>query len=518
MITRDRGSAGRRLRHSPVTIRAMNLQKSINRITELFGMFRFRIEAANQADLYDVSKLAEDVMIPVLRSAYNCQFLRNLNREKRDFAGLDLGDDNARIAFQITSDPSIAKIKDALQKIVAHKHYLRYETIYIYVLKQKQNKYSKKPLQEITKGFFHFDPDEHIIDSRNIIARIRNFDYEVIQSIEQTLEVHFANPAKYFLRGQAPKRTETLTVNLMPIEIPSQLFMGKANYDRNEVIEQSRENQFFVSRRSSDRAIVWAALKLKGLSFSSDWVVRSGSIITFHNLKDETLALSALVEPGTADPIPWRTYITKANQELDVDHLNIVKELLRTTLQAQLRHRRIIWQHQERLFNFIDPERNASEKRKEIRKEAWSRGRKDGRIVYRVHRWEDDPERIKFHEHLAFEASFDLYDSQWFMAIKPDWFCSYDGYKKSRLHKGRVSFLKRNEHNSDVLESLLFITEILQKDQKKPLLKDVRLPPIALGDLVTLPDSPSIDDAEWLQQDEKRKRRALDAKAKLSLF
>lgn len=496
----------------------MNLQKSIDRIIELFAIFRFGIEAHNQADLYDRNKLAEDVMIPVLRDAYDCQFLRNLNREKRDFAGLDLGDDRARVAFQITSDRSIDKIKDALQKIVAHEHYLRYETIYIYLLRQRQNKYSKKSLQGIVKGLFHFDPDKHIIDSRDIIARIRSFDYDLIQRIEQTLEVHFANPAKYFLRSQAPKRTETLTINLMPIEIPSQLYVGQANYDRNEVIEQSRENQFFVSRRSSDRGIVWAALRLKGLSFSSDWVVRSGSIITFQNLRDEALELSALVEPGTADPIPWHRYITKENEELDVDRLNIVKELLRTNLQAQLRHRRIIWQHEERLFIFIDPERKPSEKRKEIRKEAWSRGRKDGRIVYRVHRWEDDPERIKFHEHLAFEASFDLYDSQWYLAIKPDWFCSKNGYDKSRLHKRRVSFLKRNEHNSDVLECLLFITEILQKDQKKPLLKDAPLPAIALGDLMTLPDSPSIDDAEWLQQDEKRKRRAFEAKTKLSLF
>jgi hypothetical protein len=246
--------------------------------------------------------------------------------------------------------------------------------------------------------------------------------------------------------------------------------------------------------------------------------VRSHNIIAFHNLRDESLPLAELVEPGTADPITWRKYITKDNGEIDVDRLNIIKELLRTTLQAQLRHRRIIWQHQERLFIFIEAERKPTEERKEIRKEAWARGKKEGRTVYQVHRWENDPSRIKFHEHLAFEASFDLYDDQWYLAIKPDWFCSYDGYNKSRLHRRRVSFLKRKDHNSDVLENLLFITEILQKDQTKPLLKDVPLPRIVLGDLVTLPDSPPINDAEWLQQDEKRKRKALEAKVKMPLW
>jgi hypothetical protein len=230
----------------------MNLQKSINRIIELFAIFQYHIKAHNQADLYDTNKLAEDVLIPILKDVYDCQFLRNLNREKQNFAGLDLGDDHSRIAFQITSDPDIEKIKDTLRQVVAHKHYLRYDTVYIYILKQRQNKYSKKALQEITKGFFKFNPEEQIIDSRSIIGRIRDFDYELIRHIEQTLEVHFANPAKYFLRPQAPKRTETLTLNLIPINIPTNLYIGQTNYDRDEVIEQSRENQFFLSRRSND--------------------------------------------------------------------------------------------------------------------------------------------------------------------------------------------------------------------------------------------------------------------------
>lgn len=165
----------------------------------------------------------------------------------------------------------------------------------------------------------------------------------------------------------------------------------------------------------------------------------------------------------------------------------------------------------DRIFIFV------GSKEKGIRKEAWSRGKDEGRIVYRKVLRKDDPSKTRYHEHLAFEVSFDFYENQWYLAIKPDWFCSYDGYNRSFYNRNRVSFLKRNDHNDAVLDDLLYITEILQKDQKEVLAGDASRRFITLGDLVTLDGSPPINDDEWLQQDEKRKRKALEAK-ELPLF
>ena len=496
----------------------MNLQKSINRIIELFGIFQYQVKSHNQVDQFDINKLAEDVLLPVFKEAFQCKFLMNLNREKRNYAGLDLGDHQARVAFQITSESSIEKMKDALRQVVAHKHYLRFDTVYIYILKQKQQKYTKKPLLDITKGVLNFDPEKHIIDSQDVIRKIRDLDYEIIQRIQDTLEIHFSQATKYFIRPHSPKKLEDLILNLLPIELPDDLYIGKLTYDRDDIIDRSRENEFFLSRRTSERSIVWAALRLMGLVAPCSWVVRSRELITFHNLRDENLSLAKLVEPTISDPIPWRRYIRKDNGELDIDHLNILKELLRTTFQAQIWHRGITWQHEERLFMFISRDRREDGKLKEIRKEAWSRGKKEGRIVYQVHWREDNPTKIKYHEHLAFRVGFNLYDDQWHLAITPDWLCSYNGYKKSWRHKSRISFLKRKDHNNDVLENLLFIIEILKKDQKEILADSATGPRILLGDLTKLGGSPPIDDIEWLQHDEKRKRKALEAKVVMPLY
>ena len=482
----------------------MRLQRSLDRILELFLIFRTEVQAHNQTGQYDINRLAEDVLVPVFRDAFGCQFLRNLNREQQNFAGIDLADDQARVAFQVTSDPKIDKVKDALNKVVANKHYLRYETIYVYVLTEKQKKYSKRPLQEITKGHFNFDPDVHIIDSSDVRARVAKLDYELIQRVEQTLEVHFSKPAKYFVRSHVPTKTETLTLNMMPISFPDELFIARVNYDRREVIEASWDREFKIPLDSNERDVARAALEQKGLKFSADWVVRSNEIITFRDLRDESLPLVAIIDPATADPIPVKRYIRTPDGDLNVDRVNIMKDLLRNTLRQQLHHRGIVWQYESKLFIFTGPED------KDERKEEWSSGRKGGRRVYHKVRSDDDPGRIWYHEHVAFEAGFDLYDSQWYLAIKPDWFCSYNGYDKSEYqHKNRVSYLKKMSYNSDVIDQLHFIVDILHKDQKESLLQHSTGPSIRLGELLRIEGAPPINDDEWLQQEEKKKRQGL---------
>ncbi len=499
----------------------MNRQKSLERVIELFGLFRQQVQSHNKAGLFDINSLSEDVMIPVFRDVFEAPFLRNLNRERRNYPGLDLGDDQARIAFQITADSTIDKIKDTLQKIVSHRHYLRYDAFYIYHLKEKQSRYNKKALLEITKGYFVFDPTAHIIDSSAVVARLQEREYEVIRRVEETLEVHLVNPKRYFVAPRTLKETETLIIDLLPIAFPKELFIGKVAFDRQEIIRNSWVREFRLSHKASQRRVVQAALDQKGLKFSSAWIISSGEIMTFHDLRDETLQLSALVEPATIDPIPVNRFIKHEDGSLNIDRFNLLRELLRTTLQAQLWHRGITWQHEERLFIFVSKEKRLVRGKEQVvepRREQWSRGTKEGRIVYRIHWWEDDPTKFWYHEHLAFEVNFDFYDHTWYMAIKPDWFCSRNGYNKSKFHKNRISFLKKKAHNLDVLDDLRFIAEVIRKDQEETLLPQAFARLLNFGDIVTLDGAPAIKDKDWLQEEEKKKRNALERPPEAPLF
>ena len=95
----------------------MNIGKSLDRIIELFRIFRTEVEDKNKAGLFDINHLSEDVLVPILRDIFDCQFLRNLNKETKNFPGIDLADANARIAFQVTSDNSLDKVVDSLTKV-----------------------------------------------------------------------------------------------------------------------------------------------------------------------------------------------------------------------------------------------------------------------------------------------------------------------------------------------------------------------------------------------------------------
>ncbi len=498
----------------------MNLEKSIERIIELFAIFKHEIEDKNKAGLFDVNRLSEDVLVPILRDIFDCPYLRNLNREAKNYPGIDLADASTRTAFQVTSESGLEKVADTLTKVIKHQTHLLYDRIFVYILKNKANTYSKAKLQAITKGYFAFDPTHQIIDSRDLIERIQGLDYSIIKRIEETLEVHFANPSKYFVPPQVNTKSEALMLNLLPISIPNELYIAATIYDRDEVIESDKrqlddeeENgrrRFTLKPWSSERAVIWAALRQNQATFSSDWVVRGRELLSFHNLRDDSLGIAKVIDTASADSIPVRTYLKNGDGSENLDHLNIFKDLLRKSFQAQIKHRGIRWQHKERVFFF------SSANGANVRKESWSKS--EGRQVYKRVLNKHDRSKTLNHEHLAFDVGFDVFEGQWYLSIKPTMLYSWDGYGKSKWHKSNVAIIKKKDRNHNVLEDLCFITEILRKDQTEDLLAEDHRLFLKLGELIQLVHSPFLDDAEWLKHEEKEKRKALTKSVKLPLL
>lgn len=496
----------------------MNLEKSLERIIELFAIFKHEIEDKNKIGLFDVNRLSEDVLVPILRDIFDCPYLRNLNREAKNYPGIDLADASTRTAFQVTSENGLEKVADTLTKVINHQTHLLYDRIFVYILRNKANSYNKAKLQAITKGYLDFNPTEQIIDSRDLVERIQSLDYSIIKRIEDTLEVHFANPSKYFVPPQVNKKSEALMLNLLPISIPSELYIAATTYDRDEVIENDKrehdghENgrRFTLKPRSSERAVIWTALRQNQVSFSSDWVVRGRELLSFHNLRDDSLGIAKIIDTASADPIPVQSYLKNSDGSDNLDHLNIFKDLLRKSFQAQLAHRGIKWQHEERVFIF------ASKDGSNVRKESWSKS--GGRQVYKRVFNKYDRSKTLNHEHLAFDVGFDVFEGQWYLSVKPTMFYSWDGYRKSKWHKDNVAIIKKKDRNHNVLEDLCFITEILRKDQSEDLLAQGDRLFIKLGELIQLANSPFLDDAEWLKHEEKEKRKALTKSVDLPLL
>jgi hypothetical protein len=147
-----------------VPLLILNLLDIQNRITELMTLFVTRVKSYTAMKRTYINHVSETVLIPLLSEIYNCKNLKNLNSINANYPGVDLGDEKSRIAIQVTSTPDSTIIKHTLEKFIAYKLYEKYDRLKIYIIAEKQKKYSGNGFQEIIDNKFEFNPDHDIID------------------------------------------------------------------------------------------------------------------------------------------------------------------------------------------------------------------------------------------------------------------------------------------------------------------------------------------------------------------
>jgi len=82
----------------------MNLLHVQNRINELMARWVASLKGAGSMGHTDLNQVSETVLAPLLREVYGLPGLRNLNTpEAPNYAAVDLGDDGARVAIQVTA-------------------------------------------------------------------------------------------------------------------------------------------------------------------------------------------------------------------------------------------------------------------------------------------------------------------------------------------------------------------------------------------------------------------------------
>jgi len=156
-------------------------------------MVRFvtEVEFASSMNRTDINHVSETLLIPLFAEIYGYKNLKNLNyTERKDFPGIDLGDETAGVAFQITATPGSEKIKDSLTKFVKYKHYERFNHLVVYIISKKQDSYVGSGFDEIIDNKFTFDKDTDIRDSRDILRDIYSLQIEQLLRIEEILEAN----------------------------------------------------------------------------------------------------------------------------------------------------------------------------------------------------------------------------------------------------------------------------------------------------------------------------------------
>ncbi|MBZ0296853.1 MAG: SMEK domain-containing protein [Anaerolineae bacterium] len=475
----------------------MRSERAQARIRELMSIFVTEMKgASSQNDTY-VNQLAENVLVPLFKIAHGWNALRNLNEiERRNFPAIDLADDDARVAIQVTATPDSRKVKETLETFINHKLYDKYDRLIIYILTEKQRTYSGSGFAEILDGRFSFDKDDDIWDYRDFLNTTNGLAFESAWRIEHILEQHFSDNQGAFFHHEQATQTEEVFLNLLELTLPNELFVAQTAVDREGVIKESKHRRIRLNQWSAARDIIRAALEQEGLGFGTDWVCHEGKIITFHALNNPDLPLHKVIDSGTVE-----TFAPDSFYGIDEDYERVFKDLLRRTLQQSLYHLGVQWQNEDKLYIFVDLGGEL------LRRETWP-GSKDGRMVYRRIMKDNKPDEALRHEHFGFRTQFKRFGEQWYLVITPEWFASYDGYQKDKFGNF-VEWKKRNENNTHVATHARFIAHFLKdKLNKHPLPlfdddafeEDVPGNPsfLSFGEFVSFSEAPALDDNAYL--------------------
>ncbi len=238
----------------------MNLEQSLKRINYLMALFVAEIEGCTAMGLTDPNKVAENILIPIIAEVYGYRNLENLNFTKgSNYPSLDLGDETARVAFQITATPDLKKVKDTLRTFIEHpdKLYEKYDKLIIYILRKKQDSYSDTVINKIINGKFNFDPKKDIWDSQDILKKVYNLPIDRIRKVEKILEENFGQERKQPDREVVDKVKQIVSEH-------TQLFIG-----RSKEIEKLDN---FLADNSSGVLLVTASAGFGKTSLLASWL------------------------------------------------------------------------------------------------------------------------------------------------------------------------------------------------------------------------------------------------------
>ena len=278
----------------------MNLLKAQNRIAELMSIFVAQVKGASAMGQTDINRVSETVLIPLFSEIFGYKKIRNLNfSERSNFPGIDLADDSARVAFQITATSTSEKVKETLQQFVHHQLFRRYDRLIVYIISEKQKSYVAGTFKQIVDNTFYFDSDKDILDYRDLLKNVAAFQIDKARKVQNILEANFADGKPSLFSEIEEKPTEKVHLNLIEIMFPDTLYVADLLTDNDAPRRSgSRKKAGIRSRKNSNKARekVQAALAQLGLKFSLDWETHENKIITFHDLNDDNVPLSEVVD------------------------------------------------------------------------------------------------------------------------------------------------------------------------------------------------------------------------------
>jgi len=423
-----------------------------NELRDVVARLILQVELATAQGRTDINLALEDAFIPILKSVFNLPHLINLNRKQKNYPGIDLGDDHDRVAFQVTSTTTLDKVKKTVGQFMERKYFNTFDELFILMLLPKQSSYSQTSINELLDERFTFNAKKHIIDLGDLLAMVTELrvaaQERVLSEFKQILgDVNAYNS----FSADTVEAPAVLTSNLLAIELPEHIYVADLAVDEKTVLERAKAELGYKRKTRKKRSIVKMALVLNEVETDS-WVVYENKLFSFHDI--EASGLSTVVEQGTVERLDAEDLAYSD----EIDNVNIYKQLLFAETQELLKQARVRTHPRDRFF-FFGPKAEGDRDRKE----TWIGKKKAVRTVYEIKQQTKDPTKVAHHKHLSFDLTFTQIGEVWYAQVTPNWYYSYNGYKRSRWHEDLLTTQKKREFNLTVRNMTRFTAYFLRQ-------------------------------------------------------
>jgi hypothetical protein len=156
----------------------------IGKVIDDLTMLENQIHMRCQAGLTDLNKFSEDFVKVIINTSFELK-LDNLNINRSNSPGIDLGDKKKRVAFQVTSTASSEKVNDTLEVLTAEQ-LKDFQSIKILILGKKQGSYSAVKKELLAKCNFSVETD--ILDFSDLVKKIITIEFDSLFELNKLFE------------------------------------------------------------------------------------------------------------------------------------------------------------------------------------------------------------------------------------------------------------------------------------------------------------------------------------------
>jgi hypothetical protein len=178
----------------------MNILDLSNQIARYLARFQEQVEIMNEGEDFDINRASEDILVKVLNETLDIELVNANRLQERSYPAIDLIDKKRKIGVQITSLSKLSKVKKTIERFYSNSVFNDVSKVYIYVITQKQKKYSENIIRDYIKSMnnrykrqelLDFS-SEYIIDKADVYRILKQKNsIEKLTRVKSYLAEHF---------------------------------------------------------------------------------------------------------------------------------------------------------------------------------------------------------------------------------------------------------------------------------------------------------------------------------------